>query len=100
MVKKYIVAPTPDGREQLESRISKGKSVARTILRAHILLQADVGKRDEEIAKNLRCSTVTTQRVRQRFVEEGLERAIFDKPKPGQPEKLSPKAKAHFDSAL
>ena len=57
MVKKYIVTLTSEEKEELQLYVSRGKLAARIIQRAHILLQADEGKRDEDISKSLRCST-------------------------------------------
>ena len=96
MVKKYTVALSENEKEQLNNFISKGKNGARSIRRAHILLQVNEGFQDEEIAIRLRCGASTVQRTRQRYVEEGLPLALFDKPKIGKPEKLNSKSKAHL----
>lgn len=96
MIKKYIVTLSDEERGQLLSYISKGKNTARLVRRAHILMKADEGKTDEEIASQLRCGTSTVQRTRRRYVELGLDGALFDRDRSGQPEKLSGKAKAHL----
>lgn len=96
MVKKYIVELSVDEVKQLNSYIAKGINRARSIRRAHILLLAHEGRKDEDIAENQRCGASTVQRTRQRYIEEGLPDALFDKPKVGKPEKLSSKAKAHL----
>ncbi len=96
MTKKYIITLSEDEKEQLSNHISKGISGARSIRRAHILLQANEGHIDEDIANHLRCGTSTIQRTRQRYVEEGVLNALHDKPKVGKPEKLSSRAKAHL----
>lgn len=96
MVKKYIVTLSEDEQTLLNSHISKGKSEARSIRRAHILLKANEGLKDEDIADNLKCGASTVQRTRQRYVEEGLPSTLHDKPKIGKPEKLTSKAKAHL----
>ena len=96
MVKKYIVDLSEDEVKQLDRHISQGNSSARSIRRAHILLLANDDVPDEDIAKRLRCGASTVQRSRQRYVEEGLPNALFEKPKPGKPEKLSAKVKAHL----
>jgi transposase len=95
-VKKYIVDLSSDEQKQLNGHISKGKANARSIRRAHILLLANEGKKDEDIAKCQRCGVSTVQRARQYYVEEGLPNALFDKPRAGKPEKLTGKAKAHL----
>jgi len=96
MAKKYIVTLSEDEQQQLNSHISKGTKGARSIRRAHILLQANEGVKDEDIAVYQRCGASTVQRTRQRYVEEGLPNALNDKPKVGKPEKLTSKAKAHL----
>lgn len=50
---------------------------ARKIPRARILLLADEGRIDKEIASFLGCAVTTVERVRKRFVEEGLEGRAF-----------------------
>lgn len=96
MAKKYIVTLTEDEQQKLKNHISQGINGARSIRRAHILLQANEGLKDEDIADQQRCGESTVQRTRQRYVEEGLPSALFDKPKSGKPEKLTSKAKAHL----
>lgn len=96
MKKKYIVMLSKDEKEQLNHHISKGSCQARSIRRAHILLHANEGRKDGDIADLLKCGASTVQRTRQRYVEEGIASALYDKPKTGKPEKLSSKAKAHL----
>jgi len=94
MEKKYIVTLSEDEKEHLNNHISKGTNRARSIRCTHVLLQANEGVKDEDIANHQRCGASTVQRTRQRYVEEGLPNALFDKPKVGKPEKLTGKAKA------
>jgi len=96
MAKKYFVTLSDEERKQLLDHISKGKRSARVLRRAQILLDADEGLKDEQIAARQRCGDSTVQRTRQRYVEEGLESALEEKPRSGQPEKLTSKAKAHL----
>jgi Homeodomain-like domain len=84
-VKKYIVRLTPEEQTQLLQMISGGKAAARTLLRARILLKADGGPAtpawsDETISEALEGHATTVARVRQRFVEEGLEAALRPRP--------------------
>jgi transposase len=53
-----------------------GKAMARRIRRAHVLLLADEGLKDEQIARSLGTAVTTVERVRKRFVEEGLQAAL------------------------
>jgi len=76
-VKKYIVRLSMEERETLEALISKGKHPAAQVLKARILLKADVseageGWSDSRIVKALDTSEATVFRTRQRLVEEGL----------------------------
>src|SRR3982751_4379985 len=83
--KRYKVTLEPDERGDLEKLISRGKGAARRLAQARILLHADQGegrpgKIDAEIAEAVGVSVATIERVRQRFVEEGLEAALSARP--------------------
>ena len=93
--KKYIVDLTAEERTTLEQLLQKGKSSARKLTRARLLLQADEGLTDEEIATALGVSIATVERTRQRFVEANLE-ALNELPRPGGQCKLSGKQEAHL----
>lgn len=82
---------TTDERQQLQAFVSGGKGAVRKIKRAQILLAADAKSKstDEMLACHLGSSTSTVYRTRQRFVEEGLERALSEAPRPGAARKLS-----------
>jgi transposase len=81
--KKWVVDLSAEEREELLGLIRKGKAAARRLTRAHILLLADEGRTDEEIAAALHTNRSTAERVRHRFVEEGLEAALSERPRPG-----------------
>jgi transposase len=93
--KKYIVDLTAEARTVLEQLLHKGKSNARKLTRARILLHADEGETDAEIATALTVGVATVERTRQRFVEANLE-ALHDRPRPGGQCKLSGKQEAHL----
>lgn len=85
--KKYIVTLTPEERARLQELIAVGKRAARTLAHARILLKADVRTDepvwdDAAISQAVEVSPTTVQRVRQRFVEEGLEAALRPRPRP------------------
>ena len=87
MNKKYIVTLTAEERASLQTLITVGKRAARTLAHARILLKADVREdepvwEDSAIGQAVEVSTATVQRVRQRFVEEGLEAALRPRPRP------------------
>ncbi len=94
MVKRWRVALTDEERERLRALTRQGRSGARTIRRAQILLLAGEGRTDEGIAAALHCGLSTVARTRQRFVEESLEAALVDRPRPGAAPKLTPKQQA------
>jgi transposase len=93
--KKYVVELTSEDKEYLQQFISKGKRSAREFQRAWILLLADKGKTDEEISELLNVSKRTVERIRTRYVNEGLD-AIHDRPRTGQPKKLSSSQEAQI----
>ena len=94
--KKYIVKLTPDEREELETLISSGKSSARKLTRARILLKADEGWIDKAISEALDVGTATVERVRKRFVETGLEAINRRKPRRQYERKIDGNAEAYL----
>jgi len=85
-MKKYKVTLTEEERQELDALSSKGKHAAQTVLNALILLACDEGKFqkersiNEDIARVLNVSMKTIDRVKKRFVEEGLNMALTGKP--------------------
>src|SRR3979411_1294899 len=82
--KKYVVRLSGNEREQLEALIRKGKSPAQRLLKARILLKADVseggeGWSDSRIIKALDTSVSMVYRVRKQLVEEGFEAVLSRK---------------------
>jgi putative transposase len=94
MAKKYIGTLTDDERAHLLALTKRGKVSARRLTRAHRWLQADTGLSDEAIAQALPIGTATVERIRKRFVEEGLEAALAERPRPGGQRKLAGKQEA------
>ena len=72
MAKIYIVELTTEEKEELLEWTSRGQAPARKMKRAQILLLADEGKKDETIAEMLHVGRATVERIRKRFVLEGL----------------------------
>ena len=89
MPKKWKVKLRSDQRKKLLRLVRAGKHKSREILYAHILLKAAQGWTDVHIADVFVTSTKTVQRTRQRFVEAGLQAALTEEPRPGQPPKLT-----------
>jgi transposase len=96
MVKRYHVHLSDDERLQLEQLVSRGKTSARIITRAHILLKAADGASDEQIVDALGTSRATVERIRRRYTTEGLDAAVKDRPQKGRPRALSSKQAAHL----
>ena len=101
--KKYLVTLTPEERQHLAKLLSAGKRSARTLTRARVLLKADQAAggpawEDAEIAQALDCGLRTVERVRQRFVERGLEQALGRKPqdRPSRERKFDGAAEARL----
>jgi transposase len=83
-VKRYVVRLSAEEREQLESLLRKGKSPAQRLLKARILLKADIseageGWSDSKIIAALETSASMVYRVRKQLVEEGLEAVLSRK---------------------
>jgi transposase len=93
--KKYVVDLTPQERGTLAQRIRRGHAGARELTRARILLKADEGLTDEEIAAALDVGVATVGRTRQRCVEANLA-ALEEHPRPGGGRKLTGKQEAHL----
>ena len=93
---KYKVELTPSERSGLIEVSRRGKPLARTLKRALALLKADEGLSDCEVAEAVSISAATVARTRSRFVVEGLEAAINDRPRPDQGRKLSGIQEAHL----
>lgn len=94
MSKHTFVILTPQQRQQLETLVRTGQSPARQLTRARILLHLDRSQErrcnDAQIAHALHCHPNTVGNVRRRFVAEGLEATLTDKPMgPTQPRKLT-----------
>ena len=88
-MKRYIVTLTSEERQHLQDLIAAGQAAARKLAHARILLKADAaeggpGWPDRRIADALEVSTDTVERVRQRFVELGLDAAL-DRKRRGRP---------------
>jgi transposase len=88
MAKTYAVELSDEERKQLLAVLKKGKVAARTVRRAHILLQADAGERDTDIATTVHVGVATVERTRKRFVTEGLDPALTERRRlGGQPKR-------------
>jgi transposase len=102
MSKKYIVDLTEVEQKLLKKLTTTGKHAAYKINHARILLFADVnqpdgGWSDQAISKALNISTSTIERVRQRFVESGIDATLSYRPGRGRKQKcLDGESEAHL----
>ena len=94
MAKKYHVKLDESERKQLQALLGKGKRSVRKVKRAQILLAADGGAVDQEIARMLQVHVNTVERIRKRFVEGGVEHALTEDQRPGGKSKLDGKGEA------
>jgi transposase len=102
-MKKYKVTLTADERQALHDLIAAGKAAALKLAHARILLKADAAPEgpawtDERIAEAVEVNLTTVERVRQRFVEEGLEAALVRKKqvRPSRERKLDGEGEARL----
>ena len=89
MKKSYVVTLTDEERRSLRALVSSGKGAARKLTHARILLKADASAggpdwTDAAISEGVDVGTATVERVRQRFVEDGLEAALV----PSKPDRI------------
>ena len=96
--KIYIVDLTQEERRYLLEFIKNGKQAGRKFNRARILLLADEGKTDHEIAEALHTGPATVQRTRQRFVAGNLDGALQERRRPGGRKRLNEKGEAVLES--
>jgi transposase len=94
MKKEYIVRLKKKEQKKLTTLVNKGVEKARKIRRARILLLSNLGKTDVQIAEMLGISLGTVAQVRRRYVTEGFEASISERPRSGAPKKWSGKQKA------
>jgi transposase len=92
----YPVRLKEEEREELNQYLRRGKSSARTLTRARILILADEGRLNVEIAEVLKASTSTINRIRKRYCEGGLEFALHEKPRKGAPPKIDGRVEAQL----
>ena len=102
-MKRYIVILSAEERQSLLDLIAAGKGAAQKLAHARILLKADAvpGRpawADAAIAEAVEVSVATVERVRPRFVEQGLEAALIRKPqdRPSRQRKLDGRAEARL----
>jgi transposase len=92
--KQFEVTVSDEERRQLVAFTTKGIAAARELRRARILLLAAEGRGDAEVADAVGCCAATVARVRRRCLEDGVEAALHDRPRPGATPLLDGKGEA------
>jgi transposase len=95
-LKRHRVKLSEHERQYLQKIVASGKDKARKITRCRILLLADEsnGKTDEEISDALNVCLATIFNIRRRYCHGGLEHAINEEARSGQPPKFRGKTMA------
>ena len=92
--KSHCVKLSEHERQCLQKIVESGKDNTRKITRCRILLLADKGKTDQGISDALNVCLVTIFNIRRRYHREGLEQAINERARSGQPPKFNGKSMA------
>jgi putative transposase len=93
-MKSEKVCLLDEERKFLKDFLKKGERKARMIARATVLLLADKGIGNDEISRLTGMHRRSIWRIRKRYLSEGLQSALEEKPRPGQPRKYSNKHEA------
>jgi len=100
MKTKYYVELSDEERQELEALIRAGNAPARTQTRARILLLSDASqakpKTGKEIASALLCAQPTVTNIRRKYSEGGIQKALYDRPRPGQAPKITGEIEAQL----
>lgn len=91
---KYVVELTDGERQQLQEFLNSGTKLVRKLKRAQVLLAADEGYGDQDIATMVRVGTSTVYRVKKRLVERGFDGVLDDEPRLGGRRKLTGREEA------
>ncbi len=105
MSKHRSIVLSSEQHQQLDNLIRSGSAKARTITRARILLLSDCGEdgtgkklTGQAVSAALLCSRRMVQDVRKRYLDDGLEAALHDKPRPGA--SIRPKITGEVEARL
>lgn len=93
---KRAIHLQPSERDMLTQLVSRSRNHVSVLKRAYMLLHSDAGRTDEAIAQFLLCSEDTVRRTRIRYLSEGLDAALEDKPHPGPEPLLNAQQEAYL----
>ena len=95
--RRSVVHLTNDEHDRLQRIVRTGKHAARTITRAQILLLSASGEHTvAAICRTLAVCPATVYNVRARYRSDGLQAALTEKPRPGFPRRITPRAEAEI----
>lgn len=89
----FTVCLTASDKKRLTALMRRGNVNARVLTRAHILRQLAAGSTSPAVAENLNVCPNTVRNVARRYLHGGIDEALFDQPRPGQPERLNTQQK-------
>ena len=92
--KSHLVQLSGKERQQLQKTIQSGKDKARKITRCRVLLLADKSKTDQEISNALNVCLATIFNIRRRYSQGGIEHAVNEEARSGQPPRFTGKLTA------
>ena len=92
--KQFVVLLSEEERQQLKDMTRKGVISARVMTRAQVLLLTDQQLEDGDVAGRLSINRITVANLRRKYVEGGLQAALYEKERPKQAPKLDPKQTA------
>jgi transposase len=78
------VALSKREKQRIGEMLSKGRESARVLRRALVLQQLDLGQAAAHVGLNLSLSSKAVRAIARRFEQEGLEAALYEKPRPGK----------------
>lgn len=90
------ISLAPEERAHLEQFVKTGTRKARAINRAKVLLFLDEGYTNDEISKMTGVHRQGIWRTKKRYLEEGLDWTLKEKPRPGQPKKYTAQQEAEI----
>ena len=85
-----------DDLSSLKTLLRRGSTPARTQTRARVLDLLHRGQHPDQVAQTLRLSAATVFNIKRRYLQEGLDAALFDKPRSGKPPTLDGKMRAQI----
>ena len=78
-----------DDLRSLKTLLRRGSTPARTQTRARVLDRLHRGQHPDAIAETLQITTATVYNFKQRYLAQGLDAALYDKPRSGRPVEIS-----------